>query len=450
MNKGKFALPGALILMLLFLGCNKGQETGSSGKTKIRFSNWDGGSTLEMYDNITKSFNSSQDKFEAEVLNIPTDYDTKIMAMIAAGDTPDIACMESSSILYPLAEEGQVLNLLEFFRNDSSFNTGNLIDSLAYWMNADYLAGYSIGAEMMGLFYSTDLFAKYGVPEPPAKYADAWDWDTFVNVAQRLTIDNKGNNALSPNFDSKNIVTYGVTFGKWFAVYYAFYNTSGGQIISADGSTLGLFTPEGIDTMQRLADLINKYHVSPTPTASAGIPGGTEAFLSGRVAMAIDGHWVNGSYIEDGVPYNVAAIPKIKTPASLAVAGALSIMNTPRKDGSWEFFKFLLKAGSTKPLEEAGTWLPVTKEGLSDAYLNTIITSKHPSNYYDAFCAPMLDGTAKRTVSGWIVNFNRIDNEFGGILDPLWSGEKTYQQLVNENQNRINAMLSGERSMGKL
>jgi hypothetical protein len=62
----------------------------------------------------------------------------------------------------------------------------------------------------------------------------------------------------------------------------------------------------------------------------------------------------------------------------------------------------------------------------------------------------MLDGTARRTVSGWLVNFNRIDYEFNSMLDPLWSGEKTYRQLVDENAARINALLNGERKTGKL
>jgi multiple sugar transport system substrate-binding protein len=293
------------------------------------------------------------------------------------------------------------------------------------------------------------LFKKYGVAEPPAKYANAWDWNTFVNAAQRLTIDAKGNNALSPNFDPNNIVTYGITFGRWFATYYAIYNTTGGQILGNNGQTLGLFTPEGIDTMQKLADLITKYHVAPTPTASASLPGGGEAFLTGRVAMTIDGHWINVNLMEDDVPYNVAALPKIKTPASLAVAGALCVMETPKKEAAWEFFKYITKAGSVRALETSGVWLPVTKEGLSDTYLRTIITSKHPSNYYDAFCAPMLDGTAKRTVSGWLKNFSRVNDEFDAMLDPLWAGEKTYQQLVTENGSRINALLQGTRESGK-
>jgi multiple sugar transport system substrate-binding protein len=433
----------------VFAGGNRSESPAKNRRREqIRWTNWEGGAALEIEQKVAQSFNASQDKYEAVIMNVPSDYDTKLMAMIAAGDTPEIATMESGTLLYPLAEEGYVLNLKEFIDSDPAFDGKTLIDSLMYWLNSDYLAGYSIGAEMMGLFYNPEIFRKYGVREPPARYADAWDWDTFVNTAQRLTIDNKGNNALSPNFDANNIVTYGFTFGKWFAVYYAFYYTTGAPIITDGGKTLGLLSPDGVDTMQKLADLIVKYHVSPTPTASASLPGGTEAYLTGKVAMSIDGHWSNDPFMADDVTYNVAALPKIKVPASIAVAGALSVLNTPKKEGAWEFFKYISRTGTMREMETSGAWLPVTKEGLTETYLKTIITPKHPSNYYGAFCAPMLDGTAKRTISGWLVDFNRIDTEFSGMLDPLWTGEKTFQQLVNEHGSRINSLLRGERSAG--
>src|SRR5690606_34734876 len=35
------------------------------------------------------------------------------------------------------------------------------------------------------LFYNRDLFAKAGIPEPRA----GWNWDDFVETAQKLTVD---------------------------------------------------------------------------------------------------------------------------------------------------------------------------------------------------------------------------------------------------------------------
>ncbi|MDR1901719.1 MAG: extracellular solute-binding protein [Treponema sp.] len=431
-------------------GGQSGGAAAGGEKTKIRFTEWDGGDTLETYWEIANNFNRSQDKIEVEVINIPTDYDTKMMAMIAAGDIPELACMETSTIMYPLADEGYIVNLLDIFKADPGFDPKGLFESVSYWRDANFLAGYTLATETFGVFYNTELFQKYNVPEPNVTYKQGWTWDAFLNTAQRLTIDNKGNNALSPNFDPNNIVTYGVTFGRWFATYWAVYNTTGGPYLAKNNTQYGLFTPEGIDAMQKLADLIYKYHVAPTPTAAGVLPGMSEAFLSGKVAMALgEGQWTNASLMFDGVSYNVAPMPMIKQAGSTITAGATCVMNTPKKEAAWEFFKFILTPGSIKPLEQSGLWMPNHKSELEPSYLNTIITSKHPKNQYEAFYASLIDGSCGRAVSGVIKNFNQVNNEFGAMLDPLWMGEKTYQQLVNENEARINALVQGYRETGK-
>ena len=371
------------------------------------------------------------------------------MAMIAAGDVPELASMETATIMYPLADEGYIVNLLDLFKSDPGFDPKTLFESVMYWRDANFLAGYTAATETFGVFYNPALFQKYGVPEPSVNYKTGWTWDAFVNTAQRLTIDNKGSNALSPNFDPNNIVTYGVTFGKWVGTYYAGYNTTGGQFLTGNGRQYGLFSPEGIDAMQKMADLIYKYHVSPTPTASDVLPGMSEAFLSGKVAMSIDGQWSNSSMMVDGVNYNVAPMPRIKQAGTTITAGAVFVMNTPKKEAAWEFFKYILKPGSIKPLEQSGLWMPNSRAELETSYLSTIITPRHPKNQYEAFYAPLIDGSCGRAVSGVIKNFNQVNNEFSAMLDPLWMGEKTYQQLVSENQARINALIQGFRETGK-
>jgi multiple sugar transport system substrate-binding protein len=336
------------------------------------------------------------------------------------------------------------------FKADPSFDPSGLFDSLAYWRDPDFLVGYGPASETFGVFYNTELFKKYNVPEPNVSYQQGWTWDTFLDTAQRLTIDNKGNNALSPAFDPDNIVTYGVTFNKWYGTYWALCNTTGGPYLAKNNTQYGLFTPEGIDAMQRLADLIYKYHVSPTPTQGGILPGMSEAFLSGKVAMALgEGQWTNSSLMFDEVPYNVAPMPQIKQAGSTITAGANCVMNTPKKEAAWEFFKYILTPGSIRPLEQSGLWMPNHKSELEPSYLSTIITSRHPLNQYEAFYASLVDGSCGRPVSGVIKNFNEMNNEFNAMLDPLWMGQKTYQQLVTENEARINALIQGSREAGK-
>lgn len=162
-------------------------DTGSGGTdgdvVEIRFTEWDGGDTLAVYEEVAEKFNSTHPGIHVTVMNIPDEYDTKITTMIAGNDTPEVCCMNSDTLLFPLAEEGIVANLQEYIDKDPEFDKECVGDQFKYMLNADYMAGYGVGSENITMFYNPSLFEQYGVEEPPASYADAWDWDTFVENA---------------------------------------------------------------------------------------------------------------------------------------------------------------------------------------------------------------------------------------------------------------------------
>jgi len=422
-------------------------KSDSSGDTvEIRFTNWDGGATLEAYEEAINNFMKEHPNIKVTNLNIPSEYDTKITAMIAANDTPEIAILESDSLLYPLAEEGKLVNILELIENDPEYDGSDLIDNLKYMRDPDFMAGYGIGPQNICLFYNPALFEKYGVEEPPAKYEDAWDWDTFVENAKKLTIDKNGRNALDPDFDPENIETYGLTIGKWWAMYMPFVLSAGGDYLNEDGTAIGMNSPEAIDAMQKIADLIWVHHVSPTPTASETMPGLSEGIATNKIAMCVNGQWSNNTLMDDGVEYNVAALPKIGDKAkTLITAGCLSIPDTPKKEAAWEFYKYMLSPGTLSPLEKSGAWLPSVKSGYTEEYLKSIITDKHPANYYETVCLPMLDGTAEPPTTSWVVNFNKMNNILSPALDPVWAGESSYADAVNSVLDQLNAEVNGRR-----
>lgn len=162
----------------------EGSAADNGEKIEIRFTEWDGGDTLAVYEQIAENFNNSQDEIHVTVMNIPDEYDTKITSMIAGNDVPEICLLNADTLMYQYAEQGIVLNLLDFIENDTEFDESNLMDQFKFMMTDDYMAGYGIGSENMCMFYNPALFEQYGVEEPPASYEDAWDWDTFVNVCQ--------------------------------------------------------------------------------------------------------------------------------------------------------------------------------------------------------------------------------------------------------------------------
>lgn len=439
------------LLAFSITACGKDTTSTNTGETKknndvieIRFTEWDGGDTLAVYEEIAEKFNQSQSKIHVTVMNIPDEYDTKITTMIAGNDIPEVCMLDAASLMYTYAEEGIVLNMQDFINKDPDFDKDSMMDQFKYMLTNDYMAGYGIGSENITMFYNPSLFQKYGVDEPPASYKNAWDWDTFVNVAQQLTIDEEGRNALDPNFDPENIETYGVTISKWWAGFMPFIYSMGGDFLNEDGTSIGYASEIGQDVLQKLADLTYVYHVAPTPTSSETMPGASEALTTNRVAMTFDGQWTNASLISDGVDYNVAALPKMGATAKTTMTfGGISIMNTDKAEAAWEFVKFILSEAACEPLYKSGLWLPTNANEYTEEYINTFITDAHPSNYYEAIVAPMLDGTAERPVVATIKNFNKINDIITPALDELWAGEMNAAEAIATIEAQANAEVQG-------
>lgn len=422
-----------------------GQAEGeSSERIQIRFANWDGGDALKAYQDICDAFNASQDEIEVSILNIPEEYSTKITTMAAAGDVPEFCMLDAGDILYPLAEEGYIKNMKELIENDPEYDDSEMVDTLKAWYGDDFMVGYGAGAENICLFYNPSLFEEYGVETPPADYADAWDWDTFVENAQKLTIDENGNNALSPDFDPERIDTYGVSANITWQTWMPLVLSNGGNYLNEDGSAFGMNSPESSEAMQRLADLINVYHVMPKPSANETLKNTSSALATGKVAMVIDGQWSNNTLMADGLDYDVAALPKMdEKPATIVTYGVLCVMDTPKADAAWEFFKFISQTGAAEPLEKSGLWLPTTKTGLSEDYMNTIMTEAHPEHYYEAIVKPMLDGTAQPMTTTAVKNFPQINDLFNPVLDTVWNGDSSYEDAVNSVYDDCNKFVEG-------
>lgn len=421
-------------------------QSGSQGEvTEIRFTEWDGGDTLAVYEKMAEKFNAEHPDIHVTIMNIPDEYDTKITTMIAGNDTPEICMMNSDTLLFPLAEQGAILNLQEYIDKDSDFDQECIGEQFKYMLDSEYMAGYGIGSENICMFYNPALFEKYGVEEPPASYENAWDWDTFVHVAQQLTIDKSGRNALDPAFDPSNIDVYGVNIAKWWAGYMPFMYSQDVGYLTEDGTTIGYATEEGKDVLQKLADLIYVYHVAPTPTASETMPGLSEAIATNKVAMSFDGQWSNATLMADGVDYNVAALPKMGSKAkTVATYGAVALMNTEKADAAFEFVKYLLtEVGACGDLFESGLWLPTNMKEYNDEYIQQFITEKHPANYYETIVKPMLDGTAEAPITAHVKNFNKINDIITPALDDLWAGEKTAAEAITSIEAEANAQVQG-------
>ena len=174
-------------------------------------------------------------------------------AIVAARDDGrqlDLIYINNRSELEALNDAGLLTAVQSAATSDPSFNTSD------YYQSA--LDASSIEGQLMALpvwvrptmlQYSPKPFEAAGI-EPPN---ESWDWPTFVERTTRLTV---------PRSDGGRS-QYGVLIAPGATPAYMFMWQNGAEILAPDGKTSTVNSPEAVEAVQFMADLVLKHEVSP-------------------------------------------------------------------------------------------------------------------------------------------------------------------------------------------
>lgn len=419
------------------------QET--DGTVNLRLAYWGGPAEKKNMESTCKAFEEANPGITVELMHIPDDFKTKMQTMMASGTEPDLAYGNIMS--YSWAKEGKCLNVFDLYEKypDPEFKKEDLFDFAWYeWEKGKSFGGF-IANGCQTLIYNPAMFEEAGVELPPVEAEDAWNWDEFVDAAQRLTFDTSGRNAKDPEFDSTKIKQYGVSMPYWWAGWLTMVRSNGGDIVRADGSSFGLTEPEAVEAIQRMADLINVYHVTPAITTK--MPNLSTSLQSRKVAMAMDGTWAMADLAE--VPdfeFGVGVLPYMKDLAYIITSGTLCIMSsTPHEKESWELYKWINNPAHAIDLHR-GLWLPQMKAWYEDPELIKEWADPslpgRPEGFQPAVMkAPLLKNTPDPETT--IKNFDQIEALVSPALEPVWLGKKTAQEAVTEIEAKVEKLIDG-------
>lgn len=203
----------------------------------------------------------------------------KLLAAIAAGTPPDITTLDRFTAAQ-FAARGALTSLDEYIEA-SNLNLDQFYDYAVDEITFDnqvWALPTSIDCRL--LYWNKDLFAKAGLdPETPPN-----TWEQLLEYSEILTIkDEQG------NFEQIGFIP---NYGNSWLYLYGFQN--GGKFLSDDGKTALLNAPEIVEALEFMvkgydilggAEKVNAY--AATFQAEANDP-----FITGQVAMKIDGNWV--------------------------------------------------------------------------------------------------------------------------------------------------------------
>ncbi|MFV0363481.1 MAG: ABC transporter substrate-binding protein [Suipraeoptans sp.] len=419
-------------------------DGGSSDKVKITYAQWGNETETAATQAVADKFNSEQDEIEVEVIKIDHDtYVTKLNAMATAGELPDTAIMSEAGVL-KFAENGLLADISDMYGSGDA----KPLEALTFKYEGTPVA-YSAANEILNLWYNIDLLTEVceaqglDVSEvtPPANGEDAWDWDTFVEMAQTLTLDINGNNALSPDFDKNNIDIYGCTINTlpWQLEVWALSN--GGGYYSADGSECTIDDSATVEALQMIADLSDVYYCAPPVSSAANA---LESSLgSKKVVMATDGQWNVGTFLGPTADfeYGVGVLPYMKEQVTICTGGPNVVFETtehPEEAMTW--LKWYYQEENSWALIEAGTWMPIldswyTEEDQIDKWISN--PNFPEKEMYRSAVVDYAKDYMKSTSWYYVNGTEEFNATLDTVFSAVWSGTQTMEEAIAENKDEL-------------
>lgn len=261
-------------------------ELGSGG---IHISFWNG---LTGSDGVTLNAMLAQFVQEHPEISVTTEIIpwntlyTKLQTAFVAGEPPDMFLLHASEIPQ-FASYGVLRDMSDQYVSGGGWFPDDDISDIT--RNGMSYQGVPYGIPLdnhgRGLWINSAMFEAAGIdPNGPTPTT----YEGWVELFQKLTLDANGNNAASADFDATNVVQWGFTVGEWPRVnFLGALVQNGGRMVSEDGKTVTVNSPEGVTALQQFIDLVYKYHVSP-PEAGFDT---WQGFAAGAVAVLPTGTW---------------------------------------------------------------------------------------------------------------------------------------------------------------
>ena len=366
------------LTLTLFTGCRKSKnsdsaETGDTAAAtaesqdesalsgEITFSTWGSLEERKVNEELIAIFEDQNPGTTVNLEYIPEEYTTKIDSMFLGGIAPDVIYGHPKYFV-KWASQGLLMDLTDRFEaspelmDSDTFNTA-LYDAFKY--EGRNIATIN-GADTILIYYNKTLFDEAGVPTPTAD----WTMDDLIAAAQALTIYGE---------DGKP-EQFGISIGTGYTVAEAFIYAYGGEIFDDTNmpTEVRVNSPETIEALQLMQDLIFKYQVAPTADQKEILGG---SFDAGKVAMVLDGVWsvVYRRDITD-FEWGLAELPGKDGPSEAIptlYAGYAISKTTENPELAWAFAKFMQSDEAQTLLASSGLITVINKNiASSDEVIN--------------------------------------------------------------------------------
>ena len=385
----------------------------------IRISTWDSGAALGFLEEIARNFEAEHSHITIQVESVPDGLGASILTQLAGGDAPDIFQIGDGDIsmfhsrgalvdLTPHINGPNPLDLNLFF--DPILEVGR-IDGGVFAFPKDY--------STIAVYYNRDMFDAAGIPHPTGD----WTWDEFAEIARQLTIIG----------DDGNVERWGVNWAGGHRWVLPIIYGMGGDVISPDGMTVQGYvnSPGTIAGMQWFHNLMNVDRAIPSTIDIGGLQG-VNLFMSELSAMNVTGVWPANGFLEAGLNFGTAPLPRgpVGHYGTIAYAGYVMTRDSNHPEEAWLFLRYLVTEGQYIMAQHAlSAYIPAAQA-----------TGQHETPHLQAFI-DMIEVTRvfpQRVNADW---YGSAGRHFSSVLEEI--------NLAQNNPIDIAALLNEAATQGQ-
>ncbi|TYP76545.1 ABC transporter substrate-binding protein [Paenibacillus methanolicus] len=399
---------------------DNGEASGNSGSGKpVELTFWGdwGGEGQKQFETMVDAFNKSQDKIRVKYV-LQQDMITKFLTASTSGGAPDILFWDRwrtslyapKNVLHPIDD----LLAADGLSRDDFYSEA--LKELTY---GDKLYGLPLTVDARALFYNKKILADAGV-EPPTT------WDELEQAAIKTT-----------KWNGSKLEVAGFSLGDP-GLFNMYLQQAGGSMMTEDGKT-NFNNEQGKAVLTFWDRLLNEDKVYKTGFEQ-GLGEGTDAFVTGKLAMQYTGPWMLSTYKKYGKDLEFGIVPPPVGPSGDkgSVMGGFGLVipeGGKHHQEAWEFIKWWT-ANKDNALLWAKTSLniPGYKPALEDPFFKD-----------DPFWKPFLDtlefakirpahpGYSVMENDALIPNLQLFQQKKQSIEDTLKKSQQRGDQLLQDN-----------------
>jgi ABC-type sugar transport system permease subunit/ABC-type glycerol-3-phosphate transport system substrate-binding protein len=429
-----------LVCLLLVAGAvttANADPSDRSSDTRVRVVYWEKwtGFEKDAMQSVVDEFNRSQDRIFVDLLSVSLIHQKTLLAT-AGGNPPDLAGL-MNDVVIEFADKNALLALDDFAKGTNVVAERYVP---AFWdmcTHRGHLWAVPTTPVVLALHWNKDLFEKAGLdPDRPPRTITELD-----AYSRKLT----RRNAATGQIEGMGFLPSEP--GHWPEAWGYFFDGA-----LWDGATrFTLDSPENVRAYEWVQGYAKEYGVDALLTfrSSFGRFGSPQnAFMSGKVAMELQGVWISNfiDMYNPGMHWGAAPFPSIEEggdPVAIANSDMLVIprgAKHPRE--AFEFVKYLAEQG---PIEKLALLHGKTSP-LVD--VSAAFFARHKNPYIRMF--QKLSESKNLVRFPYMAVWNQLTSEYHTAFDRIWLLQTTPKEALADAEKRVQGAWDRDRERQKL